>query len=95
MKKLFVSALMLTGLLATAQEPAKTTQTTKETTTATATTTSAATPVTTAQPAPAATATAQPAATQPATTSDNAKVEAVSKDDKAEAKKANPAKKSK
>lgn len=93
MKKLFVSALMLTGLLATAQEPAKTTQTTKETTSATAITTTAATPVTTAQPATAAT--AQPEATKPVSTSDDAKVEVVSKDEKVEAKKANPAKKSK
>jgi hypothetical protein len=82
MKKLLLSALMLTGVVAMAQEPAKTEKQPAQVTQQPATTTKEAKP-----------ATAQPAV-QPKQATTTVKKEAV-REEKVEAKKAEPAKKSK
>lgn len=87
MKKLLLSALLLTGVLATAQETKKpaTTATPAQTTTTTTEVKKDATPAT-ATSSTTTTTQAQPAATTAT------KVEATTKEDKTVAKKAEPAK---
>jgi outer membrane biosynthesis protein TonB len=85
MKKLFLSALMLTGVVAMAQEPAKETE---QSTTTTTTATEQKAPAKEAKPA------AQPA-TQAQPAAPAKKTEATVKEEKTEVRKADPAKKSK